>query len=185
MIDSTLQRIWYGRSPLALLLLPLSWVFIALAALRRLLYRSGTLKAVRVAKPVIVVGNITVGGTGKTPLVIWIANALGERGHRVSIVTRGYRGTSPQWPRDVTAESSTSEVGDEAVLLAKCTRAIVVAGRDRVAAAERAIELGAEIVLTDDGLQHYRLARSMEIAVVDAARRFGNGLRMPAGPLRE
>jgi tetraacyldisaccharide 4'-kinase len=185
MIDSTLQRIWYGRSAAGLLLLPLSWLFIAVASVRRLFYRAGIFESVRVAKPVIVVGNITAGGTGKTPLVIWIANALAERGRRPAIVTRGYQGNSKHWPRDVTAESLASEVGDEAVLLARSTRAMIVAGRDRVAAALRAIERGAEIIITDDGLQHYRLARAMEIAVVDAVRLFGNGFRIPAGPLRE
>jgi len=184
-IDAAFQRLWYGRSPLAWLWLPLSWVFVVVTAIRRGLYRAGILLAVRVAKPVIVVGNITVGGTGKTPLVAWLALALRERGFVPGIVTRGYGGSASGWPRDVNADSDATQIGDEAVLLARRTSAIVVAGPDRARAAQRAIERGANIVVADDGLQHYRLSRNFEIAVVDDARRFGNGFRLPAGPLRE
>jgi tetraacyldisaccharide 4'-kinase len=134
---------------------------------------------------VLVVGNVTVGGTGKTPLTIWLADQLRARGLQVGIVLRGYGGQSSHWPRDVTAETPWEEVGDEAVLLARRTGALVVAGPDRVAAANRAIERGANVVLCDDGLQHYRLARDVEIAVVDERRGLGNGRLLPAGPLRE
>jgi tetraacyldisaccharide 4'-kinase len=189
--DRILQRVWYERAPLALflLLLPLSIVFGVLCAARRFLYRLRVLHTVRVARPVLVVGNVSVGGTGKTPLVIWLAEKLASRGCRVGIVTRGYGGRAAQWPQDVTQDASPGDVGDEAVLLALRTQAaagtIVVAGPDRVAAAKRAIERGAEIILSDDGLQHYRLGRDAEIVVIDAARRFGNGWLLPAGPLRE
>jgi tetraacyldisaccharide 4'-kinase len=134
---------------------------------------------------VIVVGNITVGGTGKTPMTIWLAERLRARGVQVGIVLRGYGGTSAQWPRDVTNETSADEVGDEAVLLARRTGAIVVAGPDRVAAANRAIERGARVIVCDDGLQHYRLARDLEIAVIDERRGLGNRRLLPSGPLRE
>jgi tetraacyldisaccharide 4'-kinase len=186
-MDAFLQRVWYeGRSQwFSLLLLPLSWLFGAVAAVRRIAYRRGWSQSFRVARPVIVVGNITVGGTGKTPMTIWLAERLQARGVRVGIVLRGYGGTSTQWPRDVTNETSPDEVGDEAVLLARRTGAFVVAGPDRVAAANRAIERGAQVIVCDDGLQHYRLVRNLEIAVVDERRGLGNGRLLPAGPLRE
>ncbi len=185
--DTFLQQMWYrGRAPwLRILLLPLSALFWLIVTLRRTAYRIGILRSRAVGRPVIVIGNITVGGTGKTPFVIWLAELLQGRGMRVGIVLRGYGGRSSQWPRDVSPETSAADVGDEAVLHAARTGAIVVAGPDRVAAATRAIELGAGIVLCDDGLQHYRLARDAEIAVVDAQRGLGNRLLLPAGPLRE
>jgi tetraacyldisaccharide 4'-kinase len=185
--DSFLQRVWYDRHAqwLSFLLLPLSWLFGALVACRRAAYRIGLLSRVRVARPVVVIGNVTVGGTGKTPFTIWLATQLQAKGARVGIVLRGYGGSSSQWPRDVSSDSAPDEVGDEAVLLASRTGAIVVAGPDRVAAAQRAVERGAEIVLSDDGLQHYRLARDREIVVIDGRRSVGNRRLLPAGPLRE
>lgn len=185
--DRYLQRLWYQRRPLWLfiLLLPLSLLFAVVVALRRVAYRTGLLRSIRVTRPTIVIGNITVGGTGKTPFVIWLAALLQAKGLRVGIVLRGYGGTSPQWPREVDAGTSSEEVGDEAVLLATRTGAIVVAGPDRVAAAQCVVELGADVVVSDDGLQHYRLARDIEIAVMDEYRGLGNRLLLPAGPLRE
>jgi tetraacyldisaccharide 4'-kinase len=185
--DSFLQRVWYDREAqwLSFSLLPLSWVFGLVVACRRAGYRLGLLRRVRVSRPVVVVGNVTVGGTGKTPFTIWLATLLQAKGMRVGIVLRGYGGESSHWPRDVNSDSAPQEVGDEAVLLASRTAAIVVAGPDRVAAARRAIELGAEIVLSDDGLQHYRLERDREIVVIDGYRGVGNRRLLPAGPLRE
>lgn len=185
--DRILQRVWYERAPfvLFLLLLPLSIVFGGISLVRRFLYRSGWLRAIRVERPVLIVGNVSVGGTGKTPLVIWLAQRLEQRGRKVGIVTRGYGGRATSWPQDVTAETPAEQVGDEAALLASRTQALVVAGPDRVAAANRVIERGADVVLSDDGLQHYRLMRDAEIVVIDAQRRFGNGWLLPAGPLRE
>lgn len=186
-LDRHLQRLWYQRKPFWLLVLlsPLSVLFAGVVACRRAAYRYGLLRCVRVARPVIVVGNISVGGTGKTPLVIWLAEQLQSRGKRAGIILRGYGGRAAQWPLDVNPDTSVAEAGDEAVLLAERTGAIVVAGPDRVAAARRAIDLGADVVLSDDGLQHYRLARDCEIAVIDAERGLGNGWLLPAGPLRE
>jgi tetraacyldisaccharide 4'-kinase len=186
-VDAFLQRVWYQRRSqwFSLLLLPLSWLFAVVAAARRAAYRRGWARSFRVTRPVIVVGNITVGGTGKTPMTIWLAEQLSARGARVGIVLRGYGGTSTQWPRDVTDETSAEDVGDEAVLLARRTGALVVAGPDRVAAAKRAIERGAQVIVCDDGLQHYRLARDLEFAVIDEQRGLGNGRLLPAGPLRE
>jgi tetraacyldisaccharide 4'-kinase len=185
--DSFLQRVWYDRHApwLSFALLPLSWLFGAVVACRRAAYRVGLLPRVQVGRPVIVIGNVTVGGTGKTPFTIWLATRLQQQGMRVGIVLRGYGGSSAHWPRDVSTDSSAEEVGDEAVLLASRTGAIVVAGPDRVAAARRAIERGAEIVLSDDGLQHYRLARDREVVVIDGRRGVGNRRLLPAGPLRE
>ena len=186
-MDTFLQRVWYERHArwFSLLLLPLSWLFAGIAAVRRAAYRRGWSQSFRVSRPVIVVGNITVGGTGKTPMTIWLAERLRARGVQVGIVLRGYGGTSTQWPRDVSGETSADEVGDEAVLLARRTGSLVVAGPDRVAAANRAIERGAAVIVCDDGLQHYRLARDLEIAVIDERRGLGNGRLLPAGPLRE
>lgn len=186
-LDQRLQAVWYGRKPLwlFLLLLPLSVLFALVVWLRRTAYSRGFFSKVRLPVPVIVVGNVTVGGTGKTPFVIWLAQWLQARGWRVGVVLRGYGGQSTLWPRDVQADTPPAEVGDEAVLLAQRTQAIVVAGPDRAAAARRAVDLGADFVISDDGLQHYRLARDVEVAVVDEARLLGNGWLLPAGPLRE
>jgi len=185
-LDAWVQHIWYEPyHPVALLLRPLSWLFHLVVSLRQLAYRRDWLKRERLPCVVIVVGNLTVGGTGKTPFIIRLAALLQARGRRVAIINRGYGGRSKEWPRQVLPETTTAEVGDEAVLLAKRTGVIVVSGPDRVAAARRAIELGAEVVLSDDGLQHYRLHRDCEIAVVDAARGYGNRQLLPTGPLRE
>ncbi len=135
--------------------------------------------------PVVVVGNLTVGGTGKTPIALWLGRQLQLRGHRVGIVMRGYGARHSGAPRVVTAADDAAEVGDEALLHARRGPQVVVIGADRVAAARLAVEQGARIVVCDDGLQHLRLARDYEIAVVDAARGFGNRLLLPAGPLRE
>ena len=185
--DLLWQRLWYEGKPrwLLLLLIPCSWLFRLIAGLRRVAYRVGMFRVRRVSRPVIVIGNISVGGTGKTPFVIWMTRFLQGQGRRVGVVLRGYGGDSAHWPRDVYADTPATEVGDEPVLHAASTGAIVVAGPDRVAAANRAIERGADIVLTDDGLQHYRLGRDGEIAVIDAQRRLGNRRLLPAGPLRE
>jgi tetraacyldisaccharide 4'-kinase len=181
-----LNRIWYGNSPLRWALWPVSVAYRGLATLRRTAYRRGWRAAVEPPVPVIVVGNVSVGGTGKTPFVIWLAAQLMQRGRRVGIVTRGYRGKGTEWPRAVTPDSDPAEVGDEPVLLARRTGCPVVAGPDRVACVEALLEQSrVDVVLSDDGLQHYRLGRVFEIAVVDGARGMGNGLCLPAGPLRE
>ncbi|HET7609139.1 MAG TPA: tetraacyldisaccharide 4'-kinase [Gammaproteobacteria bacterium] len=181
-----LNGIWYGKSPMRYLLWPVAAVYRALSRLRREAYRRGWRAAVEVPVPVIVVGNVSVGGTGKTPFVIWLADQLKQRGRKVGIVTRGYRGKGKEWPRAVSADSDPQEVGDEPVLLARRTRCPVVAGPDRVACVRALLEdERVDVVLSDDGLQHYRLARAFEIAVVDGARGMGNGLCLPAGPLRE
>jgi tetraacyldisaccharide 4'-kinase len=184
-VEAVLQRIWYGPAWLGLPLWPLSVIFRLLVALRRRLYRLGILHVHRLAVPVVVVGNLTVGGTGKTPIAGWLGRQLELRGHRVGIVLRGYGARHSGPPCVVTATDDPAEVGDEALLHVRRRPQVVVIGADRVTAARLAVEQGAEIVVCDDGLQHLRLARDCEIAVVDAARGFGNRLLLPAGPLRE
>ena len=189
--ERAIDAIWYGRSPLRWALWPISLLFRAAASLRCAAYGRGVKRSVELPVPVVVVGNITAGGTGKTPFVIWLAAELKSRGWSPGIVTRGYRGRAASWPQRVGAQSAPALAGDEAVLLAKRTGCPVVAGPDRVAAARCLLAEAArgghvvDVVLSDDGLQHYRLARAFEIAVVDGARGFGNGLCLPAGPLRE
>ena len=183
---SWLERLWYRRSPWHVLLLPLSGVFGLLAAVRRGLFRSGILPAHRLAVPVVVVGNISVGGTGKTPLVLWLAQFLREQGFRPGIVSRGYGGAGDA-PSAVTPESDPAQSGDEPLLLARRSACPVWVGKDRVAAAQALLQADPQcnLILCDDGLQHYRLQRDVEIAVVDGVRGFGNGWLLPAGPLRE
>ena len=183
--NNWVENVWYGASPLCWLLLPLTWIYTLVTALRRSLYRGGLLRSQPLPVPVIVVGNITAGGTGKTPITIWLAKALKHNGMVPGIVSRGYRGNIGPSPVQATPDSDPGNVGDEAVLLAKQTGCIVVVHPNRVGAAVTAIGLGANVIISDDGLQHYRLARDFEIAVVDGTRGFGNGKLLPAGPLRE
>jgi tetraacyldisaccharide 4'-kinase len=181
-----IERQWHRVTPASFLLLPLAALYCLIVLARVALYRLGVLRALRVGAPVIVVGNITVGGTGKTPLVIWVAHWLRARGYRPGIVTRGYRGVAESWPLDVTGQTDVGLCGDEPLLLARRAACPVVADPKRARGAERLVRTHAcNVVVSDDGLQHYALARDVEIAVVDGARRFGNGLCLPAGPLRE
>ncbi len=184
-IVSWLQNTWYGDSSLRLLLLPFSWIYAAAVALRRYLYSSGIISSHGMPVPVIVVGNITAGGTGKTPLTLWLAEQLAESGYAPAIISRGYRGKVGPEPLEVMANSDPANVGDEAVLMAGRCKCPVVVHPDRVAAARHAIGLGADLIVSDDGLQHYRLRRDFEIAVVDGERLYGNRQLLPAGPLRE
>jgi tetraacyldisaccharide 4'-kinase len=178
---------WYTPrlTPLCALFVPLALLFRAASALRRRSYRIGILRTHSLGVPVVVVGNINVGGSGKTPLALCIARELASRGWRPGLVSRGYGGGGKA-PRRVLPTSSPDDVGDEPVLLARSGLPVWV-GRDRVAAGRALIaqHTGCNVVIADDGLQHYALARDVEIAAVDAARGFGNGLPLPAGPLRE
>ncbi|HET9340200.1 MAG TPA: tetraacyldisaccharide 4'-kinase [Casimicrobiaceae bacterium] len=178
---------WYARRPtaLAVALAPLSGVFAAAVAARRALYRHGMLRVERVRAPVVVVGNVTAGGSGKTPLAIALAGALAERGWHPGFVSRGYGRRSAE-ARIVRPGDAPDDVGDEPLLLAATGRPVAI-GRRRVEAARRLLdtEPGCDRVIADDGLQHYQLARDVEIAAVDDDRALGNGLMLPAGPLRE
>ena len=182
-----LQRDWYLSRPTFLtnLLLPLSWLFRAVVASRRALYRAGILKQSNVAAPVVVVGNIAAGGTGKTPLVQWLAHELGRNRYRPGIVARGYGGTN-RMPRAVAPTDDPAIVGDESLLLVEAGYPVWI-GHDRAATAHAllAAEPRVNVIVSDDGLQHYRLPRIAEIVVVDGVRGFGNGRMLPAGPLRE
>lgn len=181
-----LDYYWYVRSPWMILLTPLSLVYRIVIWLRRSAYRIGLFSSHKIPVPVIVVGNITVGGTGKTPLVAWIANHLKAVGYRPGVVSRGYRGKAGSWPQQVRPDSDPIMVGDEAVLLAGLCGCPMSVAPNRVAAAAALIEHNnCDIIVSDDGLQHYALQRDVEIAVIDGIRRFGNGLSLPAGPLRE
>lgn len=184
-LDARLQRLWYGPAWRSLPLQPLAALFGAGVAAKAVLYRRGLAQQVQAPVPVVVVGNLTVGGTGKTPVAAWVARQIALRGHRVGVVLRGYGGTHSGAPRVVQAGDDPAIVGDEAVLHARRKPHVVVIGADRAAAARLAAEQGAEIVVCDDGLQHLRLARDYEIAVIDSVRGLGNGQLLPAGPLRE
>ena len=185
-LERWLQRQWYRSGPAQLVLLPLSWLFAVLTWLRRLGYRVGLLPAYKLSVPVILVGNISIGGTGKTPLVLWLAEQLQQQGWSPGIISRGYGGHA-QEATPVDADSAPSRVGDEPVLLARRSGCPVWVGRDRVGTAQALLAANpqCDIIISDDGLQHYRLRRDVEIAVVDGQRGLGNGRLLPAGPLRE
>ena len=184
-LDGLLQSAWYGRSVLAWLLSPLALLFGLGVACRHFAYRAGLLRTHRPGVPVIVVGNITVGGTGKTPVVAWLVEVCRGAGMNPGIVSRGYGGQAAAEPRMVSRDDDPSSVGDEPLLLRRQTGAPVCVHADRVAAARRLAREGVDVVIADDGLQHYRLHRDLEIAVLDGERRLGNGFLLPAGPLRE
>ncbi len=176
---------WYEGDASYVALLPLTALFFVIVAIRRWLYRTGILKSTRVDVPVVVVGNVTAGGTGKTPTTIWLANELQQRGFSPGIVSRGYGGSQSKSPMLVDADSDPAVVGDEPVMLARRSSCPVAVDADRVRAAEMLIENGVDVIITDDGLQHYRLARDYEICVIDGKRGLGNRFMLPAGPLRE
>lgn len=185
-LESFLNRLWYSKKTSCVFLLaPFSYLFRFFVFLRRSLYRCFVFKVYHFPVPVIVVGNITVGGSGKTPVVIALARALQERGYQPGIVTRGYGGSIVE-PTLVLTNDSAASVGDEALLLAKKLKVPVVVGRDRAKAVSFLLKQQfCDLVISDDGLQHYALGRAIEIAVLDGERRVGNGLCLPAGPLRE
>ena len=181
-----IARIWSGESPLWLLLLPLSWLYGLVSGAIRLSYRLGIKKAWRAPVPIVVVGNLTAGGNGKTPVVIWLVEQLRQRGVRVGVVSRGYGGKAERYPLLLNDQTTTEQAGDEPVLIYQRTGAPVAVSpvrSDAVKALLAAHDL--QLIVTDDGLQHYRLARDKEIVVIDGVRRFGNGWWLPAGPMRE
>jgi tetraacyldisaccharide 4'-kinase len=183
-VQDRLNRIWYDDGVGRTLLTPLSWAYGRVIAARRHAFESGQRSSARLDRPVIVVGNLSVGGTGKTPVVAWLAWQLGALGKQVGIASRGY-GSAGRGLQQVDPGADWQAFGDEPVLLQRRTGVPVVVDVDRVAAARRLIELGADVVLCDDGLQHLRLARDFEIVVIDGSRGLGNGRLLPAGPLRE
>jgi len=179
-----INRFWYGKNRMSWLLSPFSMVFKLFAGFRRwylTTYRQRHFKV-----PIIVVGNITVGGVGKTPLVIALAKVLLSRGLRVGIVSRGYGSRVSSFPHEVSPQEDANLVGDEPLLIAKNTTCPVVIDPCRPDAVSYLLDhYNSDVIISDDGLQHYALGRTMEIVVVDSVRKFGNGFCLPAGPLRE
>ena len=181
-----IARIWSGESPLWLLLLPLSWLYGLVSGLIRLSYKVGLKRAWRAPVPVVVVGNLTAGGNGKTPVVIWLVEQLTQRGIRVGVVSRGYGGKAERYPLLLTGQTTTAQAGDKPVLIFQRTGAPVAVSPVRSEAVQALLsQTDVQMVITDDGLQHYALARDKEIVVIDGVRRFGNGWWLPAGPMRE
>ena len=183
-MQQRLSELWYREHPAASLLQPLASAYGALLALRRRAYAWGWLRSESAGRPVVVVGNLTVGGTGKTPLTLWLARELDSQGLKVGIVSRGY-GRRDGAVRTVQPDSDWREVGDEPLILARRSGCPTTVAADRVAAARSLAARGVDVIIADDGLQHLQLARDCEIVVVDGARGFGNGRLLPAGPLRE
>lgn len=182
-----IAKIWAGESPLWRLLLPLSWLYGLVSGAIRLCYKLGIKRAWRAPVPVVVVGNLTAGGNGKTPVVVWLVEQLQRRGIRVGVVSRGYGGKADAYPLLLAADTTTAQAGDEPVLIFQRTGAPVAVSPVRADAVKviLAQHPDVQIIVTDDGLQHYRLARDVEIVVIDGVRRFGNGWWLPAGPMRE
>jgi tetraacyldisaccharide 4'-kinase len=179
-----LTDLWYRDIIIGTWFMPLGFLFSDIVRFRKFLYRIGVLKTQRLPVPVIVVGNITVGGTGKTPLIIALSQVLKDAGFKVGIISRGYGGDS--LPRLVTVNSDPKHVGDEALLIAKQTGCAMAVAPLRVEAGKLLLEQAdCNVILSDDGLQHYALYRDIEIAVIDGELRFGNSYCLPAGPLRE
>jgi len=177
---------WYSINFISIVLLPLSALFCLISSVRRILYKTGILQSYRAPLPVIVVGNISVGGTGKTPLIIELVKILQSKGKKPGVISRGYGGKAHTWPQVVNNLSNADLVGDEPQLIFQSTQCPVVVGPDRC----RDIELlykqfNCDVILSDDGMQHYKMKRDFEISVVDAKRLFGNGFCLPSGPLRE
>lgn len=180
-----IERAWYQNHPVKWLLLPLNLLFWLLSALRRVLFKLGVLKQEKLNVPVVIVGNIGVGGNGKTPMVIYLIEQLSKKGLNVGVISRGYGGSKHEEPLLVTDEITAVQAGDEPVLIYQRCKVPVMVSSDRVSSVKKLMTLGCNIIISDDGLQHYKLKRDVELVIVDGKRRFGNGWLMPAGPLRE
>lgn len=184
-----IEKVWFHSHPakwlVVPLLFPVTLLFSLLSAIRRFLYRTNVLKIEPTALPVVIVGNIGIGGNGKTPLTIYLVEQCLKAGIKVGVISRGYGGNATHYPYQVDGNSTARECGDEPFLLFNRCNIPVVIGADRIESAELLHQQGCELIIADDGLQHYRLARDIEIIVVDGKRQFGNGLLLPSGPLRE
>ena len=185
-LETLIEKVWYSKNIFSLLLSPLSLIYISIIYLRHTLYQLGLISITKINVPTIVIGNIVAGGTGKTPLVIWLAKYLKNKGFLLGIVSRGYGGTYLSNIELVKPTSNPLLVGDEPVIIARNTNCPVVVAKKRAKGAKKLVEkYNCNIILCDDGMQHYSLARDIEIAVIDGQRRFGNNYCFPAGPLRE
>jgi len=184
-----IEKVWFQRHQakwlLVPLLLPLTILFGILTALRRTCYKLAIFKSYRVKKPVVVVGNIGIGGNGKTPFVLYLIEQCLKQGIKPGVISRGYGGKAPHYPYLLDEKSTAVEAGDEPILIYNRCAVPVVVGSDRIASAKLLMKQGCDIIIADDGLQHYRLVRDVELIIVDGNRRFGNGFLLPAGPLRE
>ncbi|MCH9692939.1 MAG: tetraacyldisaccharide 4'-kinase [Gammaproteobacteria bacterium] len=180
-----MQRVWYDGGAFGWILRPLSGLYWLVSRLRAWLYSRGVFSTHKVSVPVVVVGNITAGGTGKTPTVIWLVNEMRDRGYQPGIISRGYGGSKSGTSMRVDADSEAAVVGDEPVLLARRAACPVAVDADRVRAASMLVDDGVNVIIADDGLQHLRLQRDFEICVVDGVRGLGNRRLLPAGPMRE
>lgn len=181
-----IDKLWYKRSGINWLLAPFAALFALLTFLRRLAYQKGLLSSYRASVPVIVVGNITVGGNGKTPMVLWLVELLTQAGYKPGVVSRGYGGKAPHYPYLLHPETTTAEAGDEPVLIYQRSGCPVAVAPKRALAVQLLVEqCHVDVIVCDDGLQHYALQRDIELVVMDGERRLGNGWLMPMGPLRE
>lgn len=184
-----IEKVWFYQHPakwlLVPLLLPFSFLFYLTTSLRVVLYRLGIKRSIKTQLPVVVVGNIGIGGNGKTPVVIYLIEQCRQLGIKVGVISRGYGGKASHYPYLLDDHSSPIEAGDEPYLIYQRCKVPVVVGADRIASAEVLAEQGCQLIIADDGLQHYRLQRDIEVIVIDGKRLFGNGLLLPAGPLRE
>ncbi|OCG07868.1 tetraacyldisaccharide 4'-kinase [Gilliamella sp. wkB178] len=181
-----IEKLWYGKNHLFWLLLSFSWLYGLIASGRRKLYQFGILKSWRSPVPIVVIGNLSAGGNGKTPLVISLIESLTARGMRVGVVSRGYGGKADTYPLLLNDNTTTTQAGDEPVLIYQRTKVPVAVAPNRCQAVQLLLKQHKlDVILTDDGLQHYALARDVEVVVVDGKRLFGNGWWIPAGPMRE
>ncbi|MCY1270647.1 Tetraacyldisaccharide 4'-kinase [compost metagenome] len=177
---------WYRGHPALALLRPLEWLYRSVARRKRAAFLSGQREAYRAPVPVLVVGNITVGGTGKTPMILWLIEHCRSRGLRVGVVSRGYGAKPPAYPWRVRADQQAGEAGDEPLMIVQRSGVPLMIDPDRPRAVQALLaEEPLDLILCDDGLQHYRLARDLELVLIDAARGLGNRRCLPAGPLRE
>ncbi|WP_153914348.1 tetraacyldisaccharide 4'-kinase [Shewanella sp. TC10] len=184
-MQSLVNKIWYQGHPAKWLLMPLSWLFALVSFLRRLGYKLGLSTAETLPVPVIIVGNITAGGSGKTPTVIYLINLLRQQGYKPGVISRGY-GVNIDGVKAVRPTDKATEVGDEPAMIVARTQVPMVVGAKRIDAAKSLLsEFDVDVIISDDGLQHYALARDIELAIVDGQRRYGNECLIPAGPLRE
>lgn len=185
-ISDRLLAAWYTGHPALALLRPLESLYRRVVQAKRARFLAGEGEIYRSAVPLVVVGNITVGGTGKTPLILWLIDHCQRRGVRVGVVSRGYGAKPPELPWRVTAQQSAEVAGDEPLLIVQRTGVPLMIDPNRGRAVQALLEAEPlDLILSDDGLQHYRLARDLELVLIDAARGLGNGRCLPAGPLRE